>query len=415
MRADMRADTRIPLSAPDISEADIEAVTQVLRTSRLSLGPKLAEFEEAIAQYVGASHAVAVNSGTSGLHLCIRALGIGEGDEVIVPSFAFIAVANAIRYEKAAPVFVDIDPDTLTVDPCRIEAAISSRTRAVLVVHTFGCPAELSEIIRIAREHRLFVIEDACEALGAEYDGRKVGTLGDAGVFAFYPNKQITTGEGGVIVTQNPKIAALARTLRNQGRSDSDDWFQHTELGFSYRIPETSCALGIEQLKRIEGVVERRAVLAREYHRRLNGQAGLTLPALRAPRRRISWFAYVIRLGGEYSQFHRDWLIREMMSRGIGCGRYFAPIHLQPIYRTASSVRPEVATTEWIAPRSLALPFFNRIQGDQMDEVCQTLIESVHRARDLPLPRENQQDEDARLYHDGTPVAPGRGSTTTSQ
>ena len=211
--------TRIPLSAPDISEADIEAVVGVLRTTSLSMGPKLEEFEQAVAGYVGASHAVAVNSGTSGLHLCIRALGIGEGDEVIVPSFTFIAAANVIRYERASPAFVDIDPETLNLDPNHIEAAITPRTRAILAVHTFGCPAELSAILEIARRHHLFVIEDACEAIGAEYDGRKVGIQGDAGVFAFYPNKQITTGEGGVIVTENPEIAGLARKLRNQGRS----------------------------------------------------------------------------------------------------------------------------------------------------------------------------------------------------
>lgn len=377
---------RIPLSAPEISEADIDAVTRVLHTSRLSVGPKLLEFEDAIAQYVGASHAVAVNSGTSGLHVCIRALGIGEGDEVIVPSFAFIAVANAVRYEKAVPVFVDIDPETLTIDPGRIEAAISPRTRAVLVVHTFGCPADLSAILQIARAHRLYVIEDACEALGAEYDGRKVGTYGDVGVFAFYPNKQITTGEGGVIVTQNPTIAALARKLRNQGRGESDDWLQHTELGFSYRLSEMSCALGIEQLKRIESILERREMLAREYQWRLSGCSGLTLPVTTAPRRRISWFVYVIRLSSEFSRFHRDWLVREMMSRGIGCGRYFAPIHLQPIYRCASSPRPDLPTTELIAALSLALPFFNRLEAEQMDDVCGTLAELMRRACDLRFP-----------------------------
>ena len=184
---------RIPLSEPDIQQEDIDAVTAVLRSSRLSIGPKLEEFERAIARYIGAEHAIGVSSGTSGLHLCVRAAGIGAGDEVIVPSFAFIAVANAVRYERAIPVFVDIEPETLNLDPSRIEAAITSRTRAILVVHTFGCPADLSEILEIARRHHLYVIEDACEAIGAEYDGRKVGVFGDAGVFAFYPNKQITT------------------------------------------------------------------------------------------------------------------------------------------------------------------------------------------------------------------------------
>ena len=374
---------RIPLAAPDVTEQDIAAVACALRSSRLSLGPKLEEFEHALAGYVGAAHAVAVSSGTSALHLCIRALGIGEGDEVIVPSFAFIAVANAVRYERAIPVFVDVDPLTLNLDPGLIEAAITSRTRAILVVHTFGCPAELSEIIRIARRHRLLVIEDACEAIGAEYDGRKVGPQGDAGVFAFYPNKQITTGEGGAIVTGNPAVATLARKLRNQGRSDSEDWFEHTELGYNYRISEINCALGIEQLKRIEAVLERRGVVAANYQCRLGNNPALLLPPLALPRRRISWFVYVVRLSGQFSQFHRDWIMEEITARGIGCGRYFAPIHLQPIYKHASFERMALPVTESNAARSLALPFFNCIREDQVEEVCGTLEELVCQAARL--------------------------------
>jgi len=371
---------RIPLAAPDICEADIQAVSGVLRTSRLSLGPKLEEFERAMAQYAGAAHAVAVNAGTSGLHLCLRGLGIGAGDEVIVPSFAFIAAANAIRYEKGIPVFVDVEPETLNLDPRRIEAAITARTRGILVVHTFGCPAELSEILEIARRRGLFVIEDACEAIGAEYDGRKVGPLGDAGVFAFYPNKQITTGEGGMLVTQDPEIAALARKLRNQGRSDTEDGYSHTELGYNYRLSEMHCALGVEQLKRIESILERREAIARAYEERLGGLGNLKLPGLRVPRRRISWFVYVVRLGAEYGRFQRDWIAKEMEARGIGCGKYFAPIHLQPVYRSASCAKAGLAVTEWNAERTLALPFFNRIQEEQIEEVCETLKELMRRA-----------------------------------
>jgi perosamine synthetase len=370
----------IPLSAPDIDEADIQAVTDVLRTSRLSLGPRLDEFERAVAAYVGASHAVAVNSGTSGLHLSIRALGIGEGDEIIVPSFAFIAAANAIRYERAKPVFVDIDPEMLNLDPQRIEAAITSRTRAILVVHTFGCPAELSEINRIAHRHGLFVIEDACEAIGAEYDGRKVGVQGEVGVFGFYPNKQITTGEGGVVVTRDPDIARSARSLRNQGRGDSAEWLQHRELGYNYRLSEMHCALGIQQLNRIESILRRREAIAAGYERRLKGHADLKLPLLIAPRRRLSWFVYVVRLGARFSQAQRDWIVSQMALRGIGCGRYFAPIHLQPIYRTDPGPRGDLQITEWNAARSLALPFFNRIDETQIDEVCATLAELIRQA-----------------------------------
>ena len=367
--------TKIPLSAPDVTEAEIEAVSAVLRTPRLSLGPKLEEFEEAMARYIGTSHAIATNSGTSGLHLCIRALGIAEGDEVIVPSFAFIAVANALRYERATPVFVDIDPYTLNLDPCKIEEAITPRTRAIIVVHTFGVPAALPEILETARRHQLFVIEDACEAIGAEYDSRKVGSFGDAGVFGFYPNKQITAGEGGMIVTNNPTIATLAKKLRNQGRCTTGEWLEHDEQGYNYRISEVNCALGIEQLKRIAPILERREVIAREYQRRLENHADVELPPIALPRCRISWFVYVIRCCGESAPSRRDEVFKEMVARGIACGRYFAPIHLQPAYRTQLHRSMDLTHTELIARRTLALPFFNRITNEQIEEVCQTLQE----------------------------------------
>ncbi|HYW67818.1 MAG TPA: DegT/DnrJ/EryC1/StrS family aminotransferase [Candidatus Dormibacteraeota bacterium] len=371
---------RIPLSAPDIQQEDIDAVAAVLRTPRLSLGPQLEEFEHAIARYTGAAHAVGVSSGTAGLHLCIRALGIGEGDEVIVPSFAFIAVANAVRYEKALPVFVDIEPETLNLDPARIEAAITNRTKAILLVHTFGCPAELPAILEIARQHHLCVIEDACEAIGAEFDGRKVGVWGDAGVFGFYPNKQITTGEGGAVVTEDPRIASKLRALRNQGRTDSGDWFEHTELGYNYRLPEMNCALGISQLKRIEAILSRREQIAGKYNERLQGIENLRLPALEAPRRKLSWFVYVVRLSGSLTQIHRDWIMHEMHRRGIACARYFAPIHLQPAYRSACRPRPDLGVTEFESSRCLALPFFNRLQDAQIADVCENLGECLHLA-----------------------------------
>lgn len=368
---------RIPLSSPDITEQDIEAVSGVLRGSRLSLGPKLLEFESALSRYLGAREVIAVHSGTSGLHLCIRALGISEGDEVIVPSFTFIAVANAVRYERATPVFVDIEPETLNLDPTLLEAAITSRTRAILVVHTFGCPADLSRIVQIARRHRLYVIEDACEAIGAEYDGQKVGAVGDAGVFAFYPNKQITTGEGGAVATNNSEVATKIRKLRNQGRDDSEDWFSHSELGYNYRISDIHCALGVQQLKRIDTILDRRESIANKYGQRLACEPDLKLPPSGLPRRKISWFVYVIRLGESFTQLDRDWIVNEMRSRGIALGRYFAPIHLQPIYRSRSNRPAALPVTEFHASRSLALPFFNRIRDDEIGEVCQTLVELI--------------------------------------
>ena len=368
---------RIPLSAPEITEQDIEAVAGVLRTSSLSLGPKVGEFERAISHYVGASDAVAVSSGTSGLHLCIRALGISEGDEVLVPSFTFIAVANAVRYERATPVFVDIDPQTLNLDPSLLEQAITPRTRAIIVVHTFGCPAELTSIMKIARRHGLFVIEDACEAIGAEYQGQKVGALGDAGVFAFYPNKQITTGEGGAVVTNNSEVARKVRKLRNQGRDDSTEWFQHTELGYNYRISDINCALGIEQLKRIDAIMDRRETIARAYSDILACVPDLKVPPMALPRRKISWFVYVGRLNSRFDEAQRDWIVNEMKSRGIELGRYFAPIHLQPIYRPSDSGKTALPVTEFQASRALALPFFNRIREAEIKEVCQTLVELI--------------------------------------
>jgi perosamine synthetase len=365
---------RIPLSAPDVNEEDIKAVSDVLRTSRLSLGPKLEEFEHAIAAYVGASDAVAVNSGTSALHLCLGALGIGEGDEVIIPSFAFVAVANAVRHERATPVFVDIESETLNLDPSRIESAITFRTKAIIVVHTFGCPANLEPILEIAGRHNLRVIEDACEAIGAEYDGRRVGTFGDAGIFSFYPNKQITTGEGGVVVTRNPEASQFVRKVRNQGRDNPENWFQHSELGYNYRISDINCALGVEQLRRLEPILTRREAIARRYSRILAGRSEFKLPPMNVPFGRISWFVYVVRLGMQFTQFQRDWLVREMHVRGIGVGRYFAPIHLQPIYK-GWATPGTLPVTEQIASRAIALPFFNCIQSDQIEEVCSTLAE----------------------------------------
>lgn len=366
---------KIPLAAPEITEADIAAVTEVLRGTRLSQGEKLEEFERAVAGYIGLPHAVGVNSGTSALHICLRGLGVGPGDEVIVPSFAFVAVASAVLYEQAVPVFAEIDPETLTLSPRAIERAITRKTRAILVVHTFGCPADMDAILDLARRHGLPVVEDACEAIGAEYKGQKAGSLGRAGIFAFYPNKQITTGEGGVLVTADAELAARARSLRNQGRCDSDGWFDHAELGYSYRLPEMNCALGTEQLKRMESILRRREEIAQSYERRLRGNPDIVLPATSTPDRRISWFTYPVRLGERFTRRDRDEVVREMAACGIGCGRYFAPIHLQPAFRSAGCRHGDLALTESHAGRVIALPFFHRITDTQIDVVCETLSE----------------------------------------
>jgi perosamine synthetase len=376
---------RIPLSAPDVTEREIEAVADVLRTPHLSLGPKLLEFERGVAAYAGARHAVAVNSGTSGLHLSVRALGLRDGDEVITTPFSFVASANALLYERARPVFVDIDPRTLNLDPRRIEAAVTPRTRAIMVVHVFGRPAEMEAVMAVARRHKLKVIEDACEAVGAEHGGRKAGAIGDAGVFAFYPNKQITTGEGGVIVTDDAALADAARRMRNQGRDPSSDWFEHVELGYNYRISDINCALGVEQLRRIEDILSLRESVALRYDERLRQEPRLLLPDLAIAGGRVSWFVYVVRLGEHFTRAQRDRVVGEMRERGIGCGRYFAPIHLQPLYARSFGYRAgDFPHAERSADRVIALPFFNRLTEAQQDEVCGRLTESIDRAEALP-------------------------------
>jgi perosamine synthetase len=366
---------RIPLSAPDISDADIAAVVDVLRTPRLSLGPKLEEFEEAVAAYTGVPYGVALSSGTAGLHLGLGALGIGEGDEVIVPSFTFIAVAHAVLYHRAIPVFADIDPRTLNLSPESIARAITPRTRAIIVVHTFGCPAGLDPILHIAAAHGVAVIEDACEALGAEYRGKKAGGVGHFGVFGFYPNKPITTGEGGMLVTCDRQLAETVRALRNQGRRPADGWLDHSLLGYNYRLSEINCALGLSQMRRLDGILAQRADRAAVYREHLRAIPELTLPVFEIADGRVCWFVFAIRLGERFTEADRDGIVAYMAARGIGCGRYFAPIHRQPLY--AAYAGADLTATDRVAPRMLALPFFNRLTDDEIAEVCLTLREAI--------------------------------------
>jgi perosamine synthetase len=363
---------QIPLSAPDITEAEIAAVTAVLRTPRLSLGPELEAFESELAAYHGVEHAVAVNSGTAGLHLALLTLGVGAGDEVIIPSFAFIAVANAVLQVGATPVFAEIDPVTLNLDPAAVERAITPRTRAIVVVHTFGVPAAIDALKDLARRHNLVLIEDACEAVGATFDGRRAGSFGDLAVIAFYPNKQMTTGEGGAVLARDPTHAARLRRLRNQGRDPAFDWLDYVEPGYSYRLSELACALGRVQLRRIGGVLAQRQLVAGRYHALLDEIPGLERPSLSLPRRQISWFVYVVRLpeGADRARVQSA-----LARRGIATGRYFAPIHLQPVMCAlgAGGHQPHLAITESIARRTLALPFFNRITASQQEIVTDAL------------------------------------------
>ena len=346
----------------------------MLSTPDLSLGPRLAEFEKRLANYAGVKHAVAVNSGTSALHLVVRALEIGEGDEVITTPFSFIASANCILFEHARPVFVDIEPLTLNIAPNLVEKAITPRTKAILAVDVFGHPAQWDQLSALAEAYRLRLIDDSAEALGSEYHGRKCGSFGDAAVFAFYPNKQITTGEGGAVLTGNDAVAKLCRSMRSQGRSEGDGWLQHSRLGYNYRLSDINCALGIAQLERIEEILSSREMVAKLYDERLEG-----LPQVRAPRIargvKMSYFVYVIRLSDDYASEDRDKIICKLRTIGIGCSNYFPAIHLQPIYQALGYQEGNFPVTEAVAARTIALPFYNSLREEEIDYVVSRLKE----------------------------------------
>lgn len=368
---------KIPLSRPDITARERQAVLDVLESPDLSLGPKLGEFERALAKYVGVREAVAVNSGTSALQLIVRALNLGPGAEVITTPFSFIASANCLVLEGARPVFVDIDPQTYNLDVNLMERAITPKTKAILVVDVFGRCAEWAHIEETAGRHGLAVIEDACEAIGAEYRGRKAGSFGFAGCFGFYPNKQMTTGEGGAIVTDREDLAALCRSLRNQGRDEGEGWLEHRRLGFNYRLSDINCALGLAQLARLEEMLARRAAVADLYRERLDQIEGVSPPAAVAEGR-LSWFVYVVRLADRYSRADRDRILEGLREAGMGCSNYFAPIHLQPYYAEQWGYRPGAfPVTERVSERTIALPFFNALTESQVDEVVESLARQI--------------------------------------
>ena len=373
---------RIPMCEPDITAAEREAVDEVLRGTTLSIGPRLELFERRIAAYVGARHAAGVSSGTAGLHLCMLAAAVGEYDLVLTTPFSFVASANAIMYVRARPVFVDIEPNALTIDPQRLAdtARVVSRRhgrrlKAILPVHVFGQTADMDPILEIAERHGLAVIEDACEAIGATYKGRPAGTIGDAGVFAFYPNKQMTTGEGGMVVTNHHGWDALFRSLRNQGRDVFDGWLAHSRLGYNYRLDELSAALGAVQAQRLDELLEKRARVAAWYEERLASLEGVERPGPAAWTTRMSWFVYVVRLAPRHD---RDRLIRELEARGVPARPYFPPIHLQPFYRGRFGLRPgDFPVTEAAGASCLALPFFGTMREEQVDYVCGALAEAL--------------------------------------
>jgi len=386
---------QVPMSHPDLTEAEVAAVEQVLKTPYLSIGPQIKAFELAVAAYTGLRHAAAVNSGTSGLHLCVIAAGITEGDLVITTPFSFIASANCILYERAIPIFVDVDPETGNLDPYLVAQAIHDiwrggssarrwlpptmrgarsgrrRLKAVLPVHAFGQPADMDPILDAARKQNLGVIEDACEAIGAEYKGRKAGSLGDAAVFAFYPNKQMTTGEGGIILTDKEEWLSLFLSLRNQGRDVFDAWLNHSRLGYNYRMDEMSAALGLTQLGRIEELLTKRERVANWYLHRLAGVELVDPPHIAPTTTRMSWFVYVVRI---QTPARRDHVMRELAAKGIPSRPYFTPIHLQPLYQKRFGYRRgDFPITDSLGDVSLALPFSGVMTEAQVDIVCEHL------------------------------------------
>jgi len=381
---------KIPMSSPDLTDADRQAVIDVINTPILSMGKYTPAFEKTFCELTGAKHAIAVNSGTAGLHLCVRAAGIGAGDLVITTPFSFVASSNVMLFENAVPIFVDIDPRTGNINPelvadaaHNIEKYIPRKTehgtrntlKALLPVDVFGQPADMDAINAVAKEHGLTVIEDSCEALGATYKGKQAGTLGDFGVFAFYPNKVITTGEGGVIITDDDQAADFMRALRNQGRAPGDTWLQHTHLGYNYRIDEMSAAMGVAQMSRLEELLSKREQVAAWYEARLAEIPGVEVPFIAPSTTRMSWFVYVICFD---KKLNRDDIAKKLEARGIPVRPYFLPIHLQPYMAERFGWREgDFPVTEDLGRRGLAVPFSGVMSEAQVEAVCAAIRDVV--------------------------------------
>ena len=368
---------RIPMAQPDIGQDEVDLVMRVLASDVLSIGPMVEEFETLLRERVGRLYAVSCNSGTSGLHLAVRGLGIGDGAEVITTPFSFVASANCILYERARPRFVDIEEETLGMDPALVEAAATPATRAILPVHVFGNPCRIEELEAIGTRRGWAMVEDSCEAIGSSINGRALGSFGNASVFAFYPNKQITTGEGGMVVTDDPELAEVMASMRNQGRDHDGTWLRHVRLGFNYRLDELSAALGVAQLRRISALRDGRDRVVRAYRERLSSYEWLTLPAPRAGAD-VDWFVYVVRIS---DTLDRDRIMEALGERGIPARPYFSPLHLQPFYRSEFGYRPgDYPVTERVARTTLALPFSSRLSDADIDRVCSELASVVSEA-----------------------------------
>jgi perosamine synthetase len=371
----------IPLSSQDITQAEIDAVVNVLRGDRLALGPHMQAFENACAKRAGRKYGISVNSGTSALHLCVRALGISDGDEVITTPFSFVATTNCVLFERGKPVFVDIDPETYQMDPAAVEKAITPKTKALLPVEVFGNTAHFDAYETIAKKHSLAMIEDCCEALGGMLGDRPAGNFGDCGCFAFYPNKQITTGEGGMIVTDREDIREISMSLRNQGR-DSIEWLSHARMGYNYRMSEITAVLGEIQASRLDEILAKRRNAAMMYDNALKGLVDkglLHLPPMQH-REQASFFVYVIRLADRFTGADRNSVMTGLRDQNIGCNCYFSPIHLQPYVReTMGTKEGDFPITEHIAARTIALPFFANLTSQQVSRVTEVLEQLLTR------------------------------------
>jgi dTDP-4-amino-4,6-dideoxygalactose transaminase len=361
----------VPLSGPYLGRREEELVLEVMRSGRLSLGPTIDRFEELFAARVGAPYAAAVSSGTAGLHLLCISAGIAPGDEVITTPYSFAATANCFVYEGGVPVFADVDPRTLNVDPAAVEAAVTPRTKAIVAVDIYGYPCELDALRRIAGRHGLALIQDSCEALGAEYHGTQLGSHGPSCVFAFYPNKQMTTGEGGIVTTHSEEEWRLLRSLRNQGRGDSGGWLEHVRLGFNYRLDDIAAAIGIGQLERLDEILALRRQVAQRYEELLGGLDAVELPCADDHEHKRSWFVYVVKLPDNET---RERAIGVLEREGIGFNRYLPSIHLQPYMRDRFGFREGLCpVSEDASARTLALPFFTGLDAASQERVAEVL------------------------------------------
>jgi len=363
--------TPVPLSGPYVDERDEELVLEVMRSGRLSLGPMIDRFEEALAEKIGAPYAAAVSSGTAGLHLLCISAGIGPGDEVITSPYSFAASANCFIYEGGVPVFADIDARTLNLDPAAVEAAITPLTKAIVAVDIYGYPCELDPLRAIAEKHGLAFIQDSCEALGAEYKGAQIGSHGPSAVFAFYPNKQITTGEGGIVTTHSEDEWRLLRSLRNQGRGDSGGWLEHVRLGFNYRLSDIEAALGLGQVEKLDEILALRSAVAKRYDELLAGIDGVEVPCADDADHERSWFVYVVKLQDNAT---RERVIAHFERESIGFNRYLPSIHLQPYMRERYGFSEGMCpVSEDASSRTLALPFFTALERDAQERVAEAL------------------------------------------